>query len=118
MKKNTKSLLVLILIIVAVIVGVSIISNALSNDEELEYGEVVWYLENDLVKWDKNQYIRYTVTLSPNKISFTAKVEPWKEYDVNLDENKAEITPKPETPETGGDDENEKENEKENEAGE
>lgn len=57
------------------------------------------YIENDLVKWDKNQYIRYTVTLSPNKISFNAKVEPWKEYDVNLDENKAEITPKPETPE-------------------
>ena len=50
MKKNTKSILVLLFIIVAVIVGVSVLTNALSNDEELTYGDVKWYLENDLVK--------------------------------------------------------------------
>ncbi len=50
MKKNYKSLLVLVFIIVAVIIGVSVLSNALSNEEELTYSDVVWYLEEDLVK--------------------------------------------------------------------
>lgn len=50
MKKNTKSMLVLLFIIVAVIIGVSVLTNALNNEEKLTYGDVKWYLENDLVK--------------------------------------------------------------------
>ena len=50
MKKNTKSMLILLFIIVAVIVGVSVLTNALTNEEKLTYGDVQWYLENDLVK--------------------------------------------------------------------
>ncbi len=50
MKKNTKSILILLFIIVAVIIGVSVLTNALTNEEKLTYGDVQWYLENDLVK--------------------------------------------------------------------
>ena len=50
MKKNYKSILVLVIIIVAVIIGVSVLSNTLSNKEKLTYSDVVWYLEEDLVK--------------------------------------------------------------------
>lgn len=32
-------------------------------------------------KWDVNQYIKYTVTLTPNMISFTPSVQPWKPAD-------------------------------------
>ena len=50
MKKNTKSMLILLFIVVAVIIGVSVLTNALTNEETLTYGDVEWYLENDLVK--------------------------------------------------------------------
>ena len=43
-------MLVLLFIVVAVIIGVSVLTNALNNEEELTYGDVKWYLENDLVK--------------------------------------------------------------------
>jgi len=50
MKKNSKSILVLIFIIAAVIIGVSLLASTLSNEEKLTYSDVVWYLEEDLVK--------------------------------------------------------------------
>ncbi|MBE6537628.1 MAG: ATP-dependent zinc metalloprotease FtsH [Ruminococcaceae bacterium] len=50
MKKNYKSILVLVLIIAAVILGVSVISSTLLDDDKLTYSDVRWYLEEDLVK--------------------------------------------------------------------
>ena len=63
------------------------------------------YVEEDLKAWDENQYVRYTVTLSPNKITFDASVNDWKEGDVNLDESDPDyVEVVPSTPETGDDD--------------
>ena len=64
MKKNSKSLLFLILIIVAVIIGVSLITNGLSNEEKLSQGDLNWYFEEDLVKSfviDGNQVLNIEV---------------------------------------------------------
>lgn len=36
---------------------------------------------SDLEAWDANQYVRYTVTLAPNLISFVPNVQPWDQYD-------------------------------------
>ena len=64
------------------------------------------YVVDKLEKWDVNQYVKYTVTLSPNKITFGASVNDWKGGDVNLDESAPDYvqvvpsTPTPETPET------------------
>lgn len=35
----------------------------------------------DLLQWLPNQYVRYTVTLAPNLISFNPTVEGWDQYD-------------------------------------
>ena len=40
----------------------------------------------ELTSWDQNQYVRYTVTLAPNLISFVPTVDPWDQYD-----NKADV---------------------------
>ena len=47
----------------------------------------VFALDKGLVdkKWDVNQYIKYTVTLSPNLISFTPTVDPWKTPETNVE---------------------------------
>ena len=37
----------------------------------------------NLPKWNENQYITYTVELSPNKISFDAEVDEWNVYDAD-----------------------------------
>ena len=36
---------------------------------------------SDLLTWLPNQYVRYTVTLAPNLISFNPSVEGWDQYD-------------------------------------
>ena len=38
-----------------------------------------------LVKWDKNQYTKYLVTITPNKITFNAEAEEWTPYDSDND---------------------------------
>ncbi|MBO7278277.1 MAG: fimbrillin family protein [Bacteroidales bacterium] len=40
----------------------------------------------DFSSWNVNQYVRYTVTLCPGKISFDANVDTWKQYDADGDE--------------------------------
>ena len=63
------------------------------------------YVEEKLKAWDENQYVRYTVTLSPNKITFDASVNDWKEGDVNLNESDPDyVEVVPSTPEAGDDD--------------
>ena len=64
MKKNSKSLLFLILIIVAVIIAVSFLSDIISNEEKLTHGSLDWYFEEDLVKSftiDGNQVLNIQV---------------------------------------------------------
>lgn len=39
----------------------------------------------DLTSWGQNQYVRYTVTLAPNLISFIPSVDEWDQYDANGD---------------------------------
>ena len=36
-----------------------------------------------LTAWGANQYVRYTITLAPNKISFNPSVEEWDQYDAD-----------------------------------
>ena len=61
------------------------------------------YVKETLQDWAINQYVRYNVTLSPNKITFGASVNDWKEGRVNLDESDPVYTVVvPATPETGG----------------
>lgn len=36
---------------------------------------------DDLKEWKANQYVRYTITLAPNLISFKPSVQPWDQYD-------------------------------------
>ncbi|MBO5879138.1 MAG: ATP-dependent zinc metalloprotease FtsH [Clostridia bacterium] len=50
MKKNFKSIIVLAVVVLAVIVGVALFSNGMSNEEELTYGELVELFEEDLVQ--------------------------------------------------------------------
>ena len=50
MKKNVKSILLLVFIIAAVIVGVSVLASNLNNDEELIYSDVEKLFDEDLVK--------------------------------------------------------------------
>ena len=38
-------------------------------------------------KWDPNQYIKYTVTIAPNLITFNPSVEEWKKADEITDQN-------------------------------
>ena len=46
-----------------------------------------------LPKWNENQYITYTVELSPNKITFDAEVEDWSIYDADAEaEGNQDIT--------------------------
>lgn len=37
--------------------------------------------DNAVAKWGDNKYVRYTVTLSPNVISFSPSVEDWDQHD-------------------------------------
>ena len=47
----------------------------------------------NLTAWGANQYVRYTITLAPNKISFNPSVEEWDQFDANATENgKQDIT--------------------------
>lgn len=38
--------------------------------------------KGDLKNWGVNQYVRYTVTLTPNKVSFDSSVDDWSTTDV------------------------------------
>lgn len=38
--------------------------------------------------WARNQYIKYTIDISPNKIKFDASSTPWTKFDGDGDENK------------------------------
>ena len=38
---------------------------------------------NKLQAWGVNQYVRYNVTLAPNKISFNTSVDEWNRYDAD-----------------------------------
>ena len=40
-----------------------------------------------LSNWDDNQYVTYTIDLSPNLISFNAIAVPWAPYDGDKDKN-------------------------------
>jgi energy-coupling factor transporter ATP-binding protein EcfA2 len=35
----------------------------------------------NITAWGANQYVRYTITLAPNKISFNPSVEDWDQFD-------------------------------------
>lgn len=49
--------------------------------------------ENAVAKWGDNKYVRYTVTLSPNVISFSPSVDDWDQHDTNsATEDKDDIT--------------------------
>ena len=48
MKKNFKSIIVLAVVVLAVIVGVALFSNGMSNEEELTYGELVELFEEQV----------------------------------------------------------------------
>lgn len=37
--------------------------------------------DNLITEWTENQYIRYTITLTPNKITFNPDVADWSQYD-------------------------------------
>ena len=50
MKVNFKSILMLILIVLAVIIAVSFVTDRLGDDEEISYGEVIQKFEKDEVK--------------------------------------------------------------------
>ena len=39
----------------------------------------------NLKAWADNQYVRYTITLAPNLISFVPSVDAWDQYDANKD---------------------------------
>jgi hypothetical protein len=41
----------------------------------------------NLTAWGPNQYVRYTITLAPNKISFNPSVEEWDQFDADTTEN-------------------------------
>ena len=41
---------------------------------------------DDLTEWAHNQYIKYTITLTPNLISFNPTVEPWTQTGKDGDE--------------------------------
>lgn len=46
--------------------------------------ETIFALDTQTLKsWDVNQYIKYTVTLTPNLISFVPSVEDWQTKDEN-----------------------------------
>lgn len=42
-------------------------------------------LDQTINSWDMNQYVKYTVDLTPNQISFKSEVAPWEQYDANPD---------------------------------
>ena len=54
---------------------------------------------NTLDAWEPNQYVKYTVTLAPNKIEFAPEVKPW-DPTVDVDPEMGEVI----TPENSGDD--------------
>ena len=60
--------------------------------------EAIFDLDSVTEKWEQNQYIRYTITLAPNKISFSANVKPWNESDKILGETEDETPVEPAAP--------------------
>ena len=66
MKVNFKSILMLILIVLAVIIAVSFVTDRLSESEELSYGEV-------LVKFEKDDVLEATIDGDLNLILYTRK---------------------------------------------
>ena len=66
MKVNFKSILMLILIVLAVIIAVSFVTDRLSDSEELSYGEV-------LVKFEKDDVLEATIDGDLNLILYTRK---------------------------------------------
>ena len=49
----------------------------------------------DQKKWMVNQYVKYIVTLAPNKISFSAEVKDWSESEIDLGDEEDTIVPEP-----------------------
>jgi hypothetical protein len=47
--------------------------------------KTIFSLDQTINSWDKNQYIKYIVDLTPNQISFKSEVTPWEQYDANPD---------------------------------
>ena len=81
-------MLVLLFVIVAVIIGVSVITNTLNNEEELTYGDVEWYLENDLVRSfvvDGNQVIHLQLYVLDVKDGVVQR-NPDGSYKIKYDE--------------------------------
>lgn len=50
---------------------------------ELDHDTLKGTEDNAVAKWGDNKYVRYTVTLSPNVISFSPSVEDWDQHDSN-----------------------------------
>ncbi len=50
MKKNRKSILLLVVLVLSVIIGVSMLIKNMSNEEELTYGDVADLFEDDLIR--------------------------------------------------------------------
>ena len=50
---------------------------------ERQFESIFTLSTDNLTAWAPNQYIRYTVTLAPNVISFVPSVEDWDQYDAN-----------------------------------
>ena len=99
MKKNAKSILLLVFIIAAVILGVSVLAGNLNNDEELIYSDVVWLFEEDLVKSfvvDGNNILKlqvYKAVVNSEgeyvRDPATKKIEIQKENDKYVYENRS-----------------------------
>ncbi len=99
MKRNVKSILLLVFIIAAVIVGVSVFAGSLNNDEELIYSDVVWLFEEDLVKSfvvDGNNILKlqvYKAVVDSEgeyvRDPATKKIEIQKENDTPVYENRS-----------------------------
>ena len=50
---------------------------------ERQFESIFTLSTENLTAWAPNQYIRYTVTLAPNVISFVPSVEDWDQYDAD-----------------------------------
>ena len=46
-----------------------------------QFEEIFPLYTEELTSWETNQYVKYTVTLTPNKIGFAPSVTPWDEAD-------------------------------------
>lgn len=48
---------------------------------ERQFESIFTLSSDDLKKWGPNQYVRYTITLTPNLITFHPTVDEWDQYD-------------------------------------